>query len=176
MAPGAENCDEFGLMLNLNEIATGFGRIGKFCALEYSGIVSDIMYVGNGLTCFIASAASVISCRCSAFANNKPNRSNKPDRKDRAIHPLLSFIFHLSSFIFHLSSFIFHLSSFIFYLSSFIFHLSSFIFHLLSFIFYLSSFIFHLSSLISPHSLNFIPSTLNFYNFFTCFLHFGGVN
>ena len=67
-------CDESGLLLIADEIATGFGRTGSMFACEQAEIVPDIICLGKSLT------GGVISLACTVAADNvvQAFRSEEP--------------------------------------------------------------------------------------------------
>jgi len=55
-----EICDRHGILLIAEEVQTGFGRTGKWFAVENWGVEPDIMLLGKAISCGVPNAASVL--------------------------------------------------------------------------------------------------------------------
>ena len=73
-------CDELGVLLIADEVITGFGRTGRWFAVEHDGIVPDIMTVAKGITSGYIPLSAAIARR--KLADAFPD-----DAKEENVHP-----------------------------------------------------------------------------------------
>ncbi|MGH2544070.1 MAG: aminotransferase class III-fold pyridoxal phosphate-dependent enzyme, partial [Ardenticatenaceae bacterium] len=67
-----EFCNKYGILIIADEVMSGFGRTGKWFAIEHAGIEPDIMAVAKGLTSgYLPLGATIVSEEIAAHFENQ---------------------------------------------------------------------------------------------------------
>ncbi|MBC7241375.1 MAG: aminotransferase class III-fold pyridoxal phosphate-dependent enzyme [Anaerolineae bacterium] len=67
-----EMCDRYGILLIDDEVMSGFGRTGKWFAVEHWGVAPDIMTMGKGITSgYVPLGAVIVSKPIAEYFDNR---------------------------------------------------------------------------------------------------------
>jgi putrescine---pyruvate transaminase len=81
-------CDELDLLLIADEVITGFGRTGRWFAVEHDGVVPDIMSVAKGITSGYIPLSAAIARRKLADAFPEDTQKENVHPNTYAAHPV----------------------------------------------------------------------------------------
>jgi putrescine aminotransferase len=81
-------CDELGVLMIADEVITGFGRTGRWFAMEHEHVVPDLMSVAKGITSGYIPLSATIARRhlADAFASDSKQENVHPNTY--AAHPV----------------------------------------------------------------------------------------
>jgi adenosylmethionine-8-amino-7-oxononanoate aminotransferase len=81
-------CDRHGVLLIADEVITGFGRTGRWFAVEHDGVVPDIMSVAKGITSGYIPLSAAIARRKLADAFPEDTQKENVHPNTYAAHPV----------------------------------------------------------------------------------------
>ena len=81
-------CDELDVLLIADEVITGFGRTGRWFAVEHDGVVPDIMSVAKGITSGYIPLSAAIARRKLADAFPEDGQKENVHPNTYAAHPV----------------------------------------------------------------------------------------
>ena len=81
-------CDELDVLLIADEVITGFGRTGRWFAVEHDGVVPDIMSVAKGITSDYIPLSAAIARRKLAEAFPEDTQKENVHPNTYAAHPV----------------------------------------------------------------------------------------
>ena len=83
-----EVCDELDVLMIADEVITGFGRTGRWFAVEHDGVVPDLMSVAKGITSgYVPLSASIARQRLADVFSETTTQENVPPNT-YAAHPV----------------------------------------------------------------------------------------
>ncbi|MBK9981956.1 MAG: aminotransferase class III-fold pyridoxal phosphate-dependent enzyme [Saprospiraceae bacterium] len=66
-------CDKYNILLIADEVMSGFGRTGRWFAVDYHGVVPDMIATAKGITAgYLPLGALIVSDKIAAHYNDKP--------------------------------------------------------------------------------------------------------
>ncbi len=66
-------CDKYNILLIADEVMSGFGRTGRWFAVDYHGVVPDMIATAKGITSgYLPLGALIVSDKIAAHYNDKP--------------------------------------------------------------------------------------------------------